>query len=113
VPQKTKLELLSNSIDGQRFVTDFGTNFRVLKGEYFSQESIGNSNKKYLNNLRQGLLVSVSFYGRPVSLITVSGGVVRLDEVNVEGVDLKTATAISQALKNTETRQPIGLYRIT
>lgn len=110
MPQKTKLDALPSKIDGMSFVTDFGTNFRVVKGEYFPQVSIGRTNNKYLGNLRQGLLVAVSFYGKPVSVITVNGGVIRLDKVNVEGVDLNTAVAISEALKNTETRQPMGLY---
>jgi len=107
---KTKLEVLPSNIDGQGFVTDIGTNFQVIKGEYYSQSLIGKANNKYLGNLRQGLLVSVSFYGNPVSVITVYGGVVRLVEVNVEGVELNTAVAISEALKNIETRQPMGLY---
>lgn len=108
--QKAKLETLPSDVDGMSFVTDLQTNFLVIKGEYFPQGSIGKTNNKYLGNLRQGLLVSVSFYGKPVSVITVAGGVVRLDKVSVKGAELSAAVAISEALKNTETRQPMGLY---
>lgn len=108
--QKFKIENLPVDLDGKSFITDFGTNFQVIKGEYSPHSLIGKADMKYLEDLRQGLLVSVSFHGIPISFITVAGGVVRLVKVNIEGVDLGAVVTINEALKNSKTREPIGLY---
>lgn len=104
------LNVLPKNIDGKDFKTDDGIRFSVLEGEYFPQDSIARTNNKYCSTLRQGLLVALSFHGKPVSVITVDGGVVRLASVKVQDEEINTAVAISEALKNTQTRKPLGLY---
>ena len=47
------LKTLPNDITGQGFKTDEGKKFKVLKGDYFSQNSIGKQHQKYLNSLHQ------------------------------------------------------------
>lgn len=104
------LKTLPNDIDGESFKTDYGKKFKVLKGDYFPKNSIGIQHNKYLNSLRQGLLVSVSFHGQPVPVVTVDKGVVRLVEVEAGGEVVKGSSVISKLLGLTETRQPMGLY---
>ena len=104
------LKTLPNDITGQGFKTDEGKKFKVLKGDYFSQNSIGKQHQKYLSSLREGLLVSVSFYGQPVPVVTVDRGVIRLVEVEIAGETVKGSSVISKYLGVTETKQPMGLY---
>jgi hypothetical protein len=106
------LNRLPSDINGRRFKTDEGVKFEVHEGDYFSDRRIGRQHSKYLGGLRVGLLVSVSFYGKPVPLVTVDGGVVKLDKVEVDGALLDSAAAISKKLGLTETRQPVGLYAL-
>ncbi len=94
---------------GVTFRTQGGTVFKVLQAEYFPRERIANQHRWYLSGLGNSLLVSVSFYGQPVPLITVDEGVVRLIQIECEGEVLKTALVISKVLGVTVTRQPARL----
>lgn len=106
------LNRLPKDIDGKKFKTDEGVKFEVHYGDYFPDRSISRQHSKYLGGLRTGLLVSVSFYGQPVPLVTVDGGVVKLAKVEIGGKLLESAAAISKKLGLTETRQPVGLYAL-
>lgn len=101
--------IFPTDITGRIFSTNGGTTFKVLAGEHFPSRGIGKQHSKYLSDLRAGLLVSVSFYGQPVPLITVGDGVVRLKEIECNGAILSNALAISQILKITKTREPVAL----
>jgi hypothetical protein len=94
------------NIVGKRFRTDDGKTFTVLEGECFLQRAVARQHRRYLSDLREGLLVSVSFYGQPVPLITLDDGVVRLVEVECGEETLKTSLVISKALGLVTTRQP-------
>src|SRR3989344_5905285 len=102
---------MARTLKGQTFRTDEGVRFKVLEGDYFSPGRIGKAHSRYLHSLRGGLLVSVSFRGYPVPVITVSSGVVRLVEVELNGTTHKGSAAISKLLGVSETRQPMGLFR--
>ncbi len=109
-PTLSKLSTLSKQITGISFQTDEGVRFKVLEGEFFSSASVARQHRKYLGDLRQGLLVAVSFFGTRTPVITVKGGVVKLAKVELSGMSLERAGVISQGLGLSETRQPLGLY---
>lgn len=104
------IKALPIDLSGRRFKTDEGKRFKVIEGEYFPEHSISRQHSKYLAHLRVGLLVSVSFYGQPVPLIVVDGGVVRLVVVQANKKVLGRSSDISKLLGIEETRQPMGLY---
>jgi hypothetical protein len=105
------MRLLPSNINGMAFKTDDGTTFKVVEGEYFPRQSVGRQHNRYLDSLRPGLLVSVSFHGQPVPVVTVNGGVVRLAKIELdEGEVHDGARIISGLLGVMETRQPMGLY---
>ena len=105
------IKALPADITGRRFKTDEGKKFTVVEGDYFSERSISNQHRKYLSHLQTGLLVSVSFYGQPVPLVVVDGGVVRLVSIQQKDDEtLQGSSIISKLLGVEETRQPIGLY---
>ena len=101
--------LFPTDITDKRFTTASGTSFTVLRSKHFPAKDIATQHRKYLTELRPGLLVSVSFYGQPVAVITVEGGVVRLDKIEVDGVELTGSTVMSRVLEITKTRQPVRL----
>lgn len=103
---------LSNNLKGCSFKTDDGVKFTVVEQDYFSEKSIGRQHKKYLSALRPGFLVAVSFYGQPVPVVAVEGGVVKLVKVEIEDETLENALAISRRLGVARTRQPMRLYSI-
>lgn len=108
---KTKrIERLPSDLDGYDFKTDDGVKFTVVEGEYFPQGCIAQQHNSYLDALRVGLLVSVSFRGHPVPVIKVNGGVVRLKKVEAKGETTTGSREISTLLGVLETRQPMGLY---
>ncbi len=100
---------LPNDLEGFSFSTEQGLTFTVVKGQYFHQKDIATQHNRYLSGLREGLIVSVSFYGQPVSLITVNEGVVRLIEINMNGKIVLGSLEISRVLKLTQTRLPVAL----
>ncbi|OHA15447.1 MAG: hypothetical protein A3H57_02740 [Candidatus Taylorbacteria bacterium RIFCSPLOWO2_02_FULL_43_11] len=102
---------LPPDISGLSFCIQGGETFKVLRGQYFSDQNISGQHRRYLGGLREGLLVSVSFYGQPVPLITVKGGVVRLIEIEIDSTLFKGSHEISQKLKVTKTRFPIALFQ--
>lgn len=101
--------IFTKDLCDRSFRTDEGISFTILETEHFPKQSIATQHRKYLSDLRPGLLVSVSFYGQPVPLITVDGGVVRLVKVECGGETLGESLVISKALQVTKTRQPMGL----
>ena len=103
------LQTLSGDLDGKTFATHSGVRFRVVKGEHYPEGSIAQQHNRYLNSLPPGLLVSASFHAQPVPVITLGGGVVRLVEVEIDGVTVTGAREISTRLGVQETRQPVGL----
>lgn len=105
------LKELPQQLSGTKFRTDEGVTFKVIDGEFFSANSVARQHRRYLGDLRQGLLVAVSFHGTRVPVITVKGGVVKLSQVELKGSTLEQAGKISKSLGLTETRQPLGLYR--
>lgn len=108
----SKLSRLPKDLSGRRFQTDEGVKFRIRGGKFFPDRTIGQQHARYLSTVRVGLLVSVSFHGHPVSLITVDGGVVRLTGVEINKELIEGSTTISKKLRVTQTRQPVGLYAL-
>ncbi len=104
------IKALPADITGRRFKTDEGKKFTVVEGDYFSERSISRQHRKYLSHLQTGLLVSVSFYGQPVPLVVVDGGVIRLAVIQTDEKTLNHSAEISKLLGVEETRQPMGLY---
>lgn len=95
------------------FVTDGNVLFTVIKSEHYPQSAIARQHQKYTSALREGILVSLSFRGKPVPVIKVSDGVVRLKRVMQCETELDygdTSTELSTFLGVIETRQPVGLH---
>ena len=103
------LNTFPKDTDNRSFTTADGVHFIVRESEHFPEKRIAAQHRKYLTELRPGLLVSVSFYGKPVPVITVEDGVVRLDKVVVGGAELTGPAVISKALHVAKTRQPVRL----
>ena len=101
-----KPDLFVKDVSGKSFKTTAGVMFKVMSAEYFPQESIAQQHNRYLSFLRAGLLVSVSFHGYPVPLITVERGVFRLIGIKIGGEIIIGSLPISTALGITKTRQP-------
>lgn len=101
---------LTADLKDKRFKTDEGTVFTIREGEYFTDGEISRQHRRYLTQLKTGLLVSVSFYGQPVPLVVVEDGVVRLVSIETGDEILDTSSAISEMLGVKETRQPVGLF---
>ena len=102
---------LSSAIEGRTFFVSEKLSFKVTEAEYYPEGKIGIQHRSFLSVLRQGALLSVSFYGRAVPVIVVDGGVSRLKRVEVEGQELQVPQAISRALGVGEPRRPILLQR--
>ncbi len=111
---KKKISSLSKKeVVGKDFMTDDGVFFTVLDGEHFPQSAIAGQHQKYCEALRDGILVSLSFRGKPVPVVKVSDGVIRLKRVKLKTSETEvgeTSTEVSQSLGVIETRQPMGLY---
>jgi hypothetical protein len=109
-----KISSLSrDDVIGQDFMTDDGVHFTVLEADHYPQSAIARQHQKYCEALREGILVSLSFRGKPVPVVKVSDGVMRLKRImlTTTGVELgNTSTEVSQLLGVLETRQPMGLY---
>lgn len=99
------------SVIGCNFVTDDGTSFTVLEGDHYPQSTIARQHQKYCEALRDGILVSLSFRGKPVPVVKVTDGVVRLTRITVACAEVGNLSSVmSEALGVSETRQPMGLY---
>lgn len=102
-----KITDFPRNLNGRRFQTQEGVAFRIFDCEHFPERVIAKQHRQYLLGLREGMLVSVSFYGQPVPLIIVESGVVRLIEIESGGNTVKGSLKISQLLGITQTRFPM------
>ena len=88
-----------------------GSLFQVVEARYFARATISAQHRQYLSTLPSGTLVSVSFFGYPVPLVVVRGGVAKLKKINKGGQHITGAGAISTALGIRATRRPVALVR--
>ena len=101
--------LFAFEVSGKTFKIRGGAKFKVVSGRHYPENKIAKVCSEYLRGLREGLVVSVAFFGKPVSVITVNQGVMRLERVEIEGRTLEGSSAISKALGLSKTRHPLGL----
>ena len=106
---KGEVTSLPNDIRGLSFRAGEGDSFKVLEALYFATEDISSQHRSHLSALRQGVLVSAAFFGHPVPLIVVAGGVAKLTKIEIQGGEVEGARSISQALGVTRTRSPLPL----
>jgi len=75
---------------------------------YYAAEAISKQHRAYLADLPNGSFVSVSFFGQPVPLLVVGGGVVKIEKISKGGDQITGTRAISAALGILETRKPVA-----
>ena len=86
------------TLKGREYETETGLRFQIVSDQFFPAGEHDKANGAYLDTLREGLLVSASYHGTPVPLVTVRGGVVKLNEVKAAGVPVKGAYGSAPSL---------------
>jgi hypothetical protein len=102
--------MFGRSVVGKIFRVN-GVEFRVIAIDPYPKSRVSERYKAILS-FRPGLLVAVPYRGILIPNITLSKGVVRLIEVEVDGEVYKTPKTISQALKVLEAMCSYDLLRL-
>jgi hypothetical protein len=84
--------------------------FTVVQIKPYSRGEVSKRYKEILR-FRSGVLVAVPYRGILIPNITITGGVVRLLQVEVDGEIFKTPKAICEAIGVTEAMHPYNLKK--
>ncbi|MFA6383335.1 MAG: hypothetical protein WCX17_02840 [Parcubacteria group bacterium] len=84
--------------------------FQVMEIEPYPKEKVSKRYKEILK-FRPGVLVAVPYRGILIPNITITGGAVRLLQVEVDGDIFKNPKAICEAIGVTEAMHPYDLKK--